>query len=44
MQARGLPVHFVVTMTSRAPRENELDGVDYFFTTRENFKELIEPG
>jgi len=41
MQARGLPVHFVVTMTSRAPRENEIDGVDYFFTTRDNFKELI---
>ena len=41
MQVRGLPVHFVVTMTSRAPRENEIPGVDYFFTTRENFEKLI---
>ncbi|GAP08078.1 MAG TPA: guanylate kinase [Anaerolinea thermolimosa] len=41
MQARGLPYHFVVTMTSRPPRENEVDGVDYFFTTREHFEELI---
>jgi guanylate kinase len=41
MQARGLPFHFVVTMTSRAPRENEVPGVDYWYTTRENFEELI---
>jgi|UniRef100_A0A7C4PLM7 guanylate kinase len=41
MQARGLPYHFVVTMTSRPPRENEINGVDYFFTTREHFEELI---
>jgi guanylate kinase len=42
MQARDLPFHFVVTMTSRAPRKNEVDGVDYIFTTRENFKALIQ--
>jgi len=41
MQAQNLPFHFVVTMTSRAPRKNEVDGVDYIFTTREHFKELI---
>jgi guanylate kinase len=41
MKARGLPVHFVVTMTSRAPRENEVHGVDYFFTPRNIFEELI---
>jgi guanylate kinase len=42
MQNRGLPLHFVVTMTSRAPRDGEVDGVDYFFVTREKFEELIE--
>ncbi len=41
MQARGLPFHFVVTMTSRAPRENEVEGKEYFFTTREHFESLI---
>jgi guanylate kinase len=41
MQAHDLPFHFVVTMTSRAPRKNEIDGKDYFFTTRENFEEMI---
>ncbi|MCM1025277.1 MAG: guanylate kinase [Roseburia sp.] len=30
-----------VSMTTRAPREGERDGVDYFFTTREKFEETI---
>jgi guanylate kinase len=29
-------------MTTRAPREGEVDGVDYFFKTREEFEKLIE--
>jgi guanylate kinase len=29
--------HYVVTMTTRAPREGEVDGVDYHFVTREEF-------
>lgn len=34
--------HFVVTMTSRPKRENEAEGVDYLFVTREQFEELID--
>ncbi len=30
-----------VSMTTRAPREGERDGVEYFFTTREKFEETI---
>ena len=30
-----------ISMTTRAPREGEVDGVDYFFTTVENFEESI---
>jgi guanylate kinase len=41
MQKRGRPFHFVVTMTSRKPRAEEVDGVDYFFTSRENFELMI---
>jgi guanylate kinase len=41
MQQRGQPFHFVVTMTSRLPRPGEVDGVDYFFTSRETFEEMI---
>ena len=29
--------HYVVTMTTRAPRDGEIDGVDYHFVTREEF-------
>ena len=30
-----------VSMTTRAPREGERDGIEYFFTTRERFEETI---
>ncbi len=35
-------LHFVVTATSRAPREGEVDGVDYIFTTKEEFEQMIK--
>ena len=38
---RNLPVEFVVTTTSRAPRPNEKDGVDYHFVTKAQFEEMI---
>jgi guanylate kinase len=41
MQKRGQTFHFVVTMTSRPPREGEVDGVDYFFISKERFEHLI---
>ena len=30
-----------ISMTTRAPREGEREGVEYFFTTREKFEETI---
>lgn len=42
LQQRDLPLHFVVTMTSRPPRNGEEDGVDYFFVSREKFEALID--
>lgn len=41
LQQRGLPLHFVVTMTSRAPRAGEVEGQDYLFVSKERFEELI---
>jgi len=41
LQKRDLSLHFVVTMTSRAPRSDEADGVDYFFVSKEQFEERI---
>jgi len=34
--------HFVVTMNSRLPRPDEVEGRDYFFVSRETFEAMIE--
>ena len=36
--------HFVVTATTRPPREGEVDGVDYIFVTNDEFAQMIEAG
>lgn len=41
---RGHRFHRVVTCTTRPPRDNERDGVDYFFVTDAQFDELIHTG
>lgn len=33
--------HFVITMTTRAPRDNETHGVDYFFVNQDTFEDHI---
>lgn len=33
---------YSISMTTRSPREGEIDGVDYFFKSREDFEELIK--
>ena len=35
---------FSVSMTTRAPREGEIDGKDYFFVTKEEFLRHVEQG
>lgn len=35
---------YSISMTTRAPRVGEVDGVDYFFKSREEFEQLIEQG
>lgn len=42
MAERALPFHFVVTATTRLPRDEEVHGVDYFFFTKDQFAEMIE--
>lgn len=44
MRRRQTDFYFVVTMTDRAPREKEVDGVDYIFVSTEKFKQMIVQG
>lgn len=42
MKERLLNFHFVITMASRLPRAGEVEGVDYFFVTKEQFEAMIQ--
>jgi guanylate kinase len=42
LKGRNLPMHFVVTATTRPRRENETHGVDYFFVSKDEFAHMIE--
>ena len=44
MKEMGHPFHFVVTATTRAPRQGEVHGVDYFFVSKSEFASMIEQG
>ncbi len=35
-------IHYSVSATTRSPREGEIDGVNYFFKSHEEFQEMIE--
>lgn len=41
---RRLPLHFSVSVTTRAPRPGEVDGFHYRFVDEERFQEMIEQG
>jgi guanylate kinase len=44
MKSRGLPFHFVITATTRKPRPEEVEGVDYFFLSEDEFAKMIDEG
>ena len=44
MPMEDLNLAYSVSMTTRAPREGEVDGVNYFFVSKERFKEAILNG
>lgn len=41
LKKRSLPLHYVVTATTREKRVEEVAGVDYFFYSNEKFEDLI---
>ncbi len=44
MKQRQVPFHFVVTATTRPPREGEVHGRDYFFVSKDDFMAMMERG
>lgn len=44
MQNADLNLHFSISATSRAPRGEEQDGVEYFFLTPQEFRRRIDNG
>ena len=44
MKKRQMPFHFMVTATTRPPRPEEVDGVDYWFLSKDRFAEMIDRG
>lgn len=42
MQERDCRFYFVVTVTDRPPRRDEVEGEDYFFVSTEEFERMIE--
>ncbi len=43
-EKRGHRLVYSVSMTTRKPREGEVDGVDYYFVSREEFQDRINNG
>lgn len=44
LMRQGLNLHFSISATSRPPRGNERDGVEYYFLTAEDFRRRIAAG
>ena len=44
LKSLGRPYHFAVTATTRAPRHDETDGVDYHFVSVAEFERMIAEG
>jgi len=44
MEELGLPFRFLVTTTTRARRDDEVNGVDYCFVSKPEFERMIDQG
>lgn len=43
-EMQGHDLVYSISMTTRPPRKGEVDGVDYYFVTREEFEQKIKEG
>ncbi len=44
LKALGRPYHFAVTATTRPPRPGEVEGLDYYFLSDEQFDQMLARG
>lgn len=44
LKSRNLPLHFVVTVNTRPPRSDEVDGKDYIFISNDEFEAMKAGG
>jgi guanylate kinase len=44
MEERGVPMHYVVTVTTRKQRPGEVHGKHYFFVSQEEYNRMLENG
>ena len=44
LMRRNSSIDFAITTTDRTKRENEVEGVDYYFVTTEEFKRMVAAG
>lgn len=44
MEDNSLNLAYSVSMTTRTPRDREIDGVDYYFVSREEFQKHVDNG
>ena len=42
MRLMDMPIHFTVTATTRQKRQNETEGIDYHFLSKETFEEMLK--
>jgi guanylate kinase len=42
LKRQGFPLSYCITATTRRPRENEVDGVHYFFVSKDEFESMRE--
>lgn len=42
MKMTDIKLHYSISMTTREPRRHEVDGVDYYFVTDEEFKQHVK--
>lgn len=42
LQDLGRPYHFAITATTRPPRSEETDGVDYYFVSDDRYDEMVQ--